>query len=60
MPQRKHRARVVYDNAVNPDAITNLTITKKLYDVTGENRLPKSRIRQPFDFRLYLATESGR
>ena len=51
------RARIVYDNTVNPAAITNLTITKKLYDVTGQNEITNDDT--TFDFRLYLATESG-
>ena len=53
------RARVVYDNAVNPVAITNLTIQKKLYDVTGENVLTEIDDNTTFDFRLYLATETS-
>lgn len=53
------RARVVYENVVNPDAITNLTITKKLYDVTGENEITEAEDNTTFDFRLYLATDSG-
>ena len=51
------RARVVYDNTVASTAITNLTIQKKLYDVTGENEITDDNT--TFDFRLYLATESG-
>lgn len=52
------RARVVYDNVFNPDAITNLTIQKKLFDVTGET-ITEEQDKSTFDFRLYLATESG-
>lgn len=53
------RARVVYDNKVNPDAITNLTITKKLFDVTGQRGISEAEDNTTFDFRLYLATDSG-
>ena len=53
------RARVVYDNKVNPDAITNLTITKRLFDVTGQWEISEAEDNTTFDFRLYLATDSG-
>ena len=55
----KDRARVGYDNAVDPDAVTDLAITKKVYDVTGENEITAAEDDTTFDFRLYLATESG-
>lgn len=53
------RARVVYDNEVNPGAITNLTIKKRLFDVTGTIEITEEDDDTTFDFRLYLATESG-
>ncbi len=53
------RARVVYDNAVNPDAITILSIKKRLFDVTGQNEITEDDDVTVFNFRLYLATESG-
>ncbi|MBO5520336.1 MAG: LPXTG cell wall anchor domain-containing protein, partial [Eubacterium sp.] len=55
----EQRARVVYDNEVAPDALSDLTITKKLFDVTGEQEITEEEDKAVFDFRLYLATESG-
>ena len=49
------RSRVHYDNQVNPDAIRNVTFTKKLYDETGEKAIQDDDAR--FSFRLYLGTE---
>ena len=51
----EERARVVYTNAVKPDAFSHLEITKKLYDVNGDEITDPS----VFNFRLYLATETG-
>ena len=53
------RARVVYENEVDPDAITNLYIKKRLYNVTGEHEISESQDNTTFDFRLYLATDTG-
>ena len=53
------RGRVVYDNVVSLDALTSLTITKKLYDVTGQTEITENDDKTVFNFRLYLATESG-
>ncbi|MBQ4185212.1 MAG: LPXTG cell wall anchor domain-containing protein [Clostridiales bacterium] len=53
------RARVVYENEVALDAITNLYIKKRLYDVTGEHEISASQDDTTFDFRLYLATDTG-
>ena len=50
------RARIVYTNTVNPDAIRTLTIRKKLYDEFGESELPNDST--AFSFRLYLRTDS--
>ena len=51
------RSRVIYDNHVSPDALRELSITKKLYDADGEtivNDDPTG-----FNFRLYLAGEGN-
>ncbi len=53
------RARVVYDNAVSPDALRTLTVKKHLFDVTGETELTEDDDKSTFDFRLYLATETA-
>lgn len=53
----KDRARVDYVNTVNPDALRNLTITKRLYREDGETALSDTDDLSTFDFRLYLGTE---
>ena len=52
------RAKVNYDNEVNPDALRSLTIQKQLYRENGETRIPYSEDpKATFDFTLYLAAE---
>ena len=53
------RPSVTYTNAVNPEALRTLTITKELYDETGEHSEEHELKNDPavFSFRLYLATE---
>ncbi len=51
------RAKVNYVNEVNPNALRTLTISKELYDESGETRIPYEQNKTPFRFRLYLATE---
>ena len=53
------RPIVTYTNTVNPSALRTLTITKKLYDETGEHT-EGHEVRgdsASFDLRLFLATE---
>lgn len=51
------RAKVDYVNHVNPDAIRNIRITKKLYNETGTVEINYPDDETEFSFRLYLATE---
>lgn len=50
-----NRAKVNYSNEVNPDALRTMTITKFLFDETGETAIENSKTE--FTFRLYMATE---
>ena len=50
------RARVVYTNEVSENAYSNLEVTKELYDVNGTRITNDPSV---FNFRLYLATETG-
>ena len=49
------RARVAYVNAVNPDALRTLSITKELFNESGETELRTDNA--TFNFRLYFGTE---
>ncbi len=51
------RARVKYDNEVDPDALRTVTITKKLFKEDGTTEIPYELDQTPFTFRLYLASE---
>ena len=51
------RPKVDYVNHVNPNAIRELTIQKKLYDETGDNPITCAVDPTEFTFRLYMATE---
>jgi len=52
------RAKVNYDNEVNPNALRSLTVQKQLYREDGERRIPYSEDpKATFDFTLYLAAE---
>ena len=50
------RARVAYDNVVDPDALRTLTITKRLYEEDGETEILNGDS-STFAFRLYLGAE---
>ena len=50
------RARVVYKNEVNPDALRTLTVTKKLFKEDGIQPIHDENS-AVFAFRLYFATE---
>lgn len=60
------RPEAAFDNQLNPDAVSSLEITKKLYDTNGKTKLhydPKegdaedSEDKSVFNFRLYLGSE---
>ena len=51
------RARVVYRNNVNPEALRTLTIQKLLYDEHGVNEIGADTDNTAFSFRLYMGTE---
>lgn len=51
------RARVIYDNKVDPDAQRTLTFSKKLYDANGVTPITSDEDSTTFDFRLWLGTE---
>ena len=51
--------RVTYVNHVRPEALRNLTITKKLYDADGVTLLSSADDATTFDFRLYLGSEDA-
>ena len=54
----ENRSTVIYDNHVREGAMRNLTITKKLYDVTGVEEIhydPDHPV--TFSLRLYFSTE---
>ena len=54
----RNRSHVVYDNHVDDDALRDLTITKKLYDVTGLNEIPYDPAHPvTFSLRLYFKSE---
>ena len=53
----RERSRVTYVNEVNPEALRNLTIVKRLFDETGENEIEDPDAQ--FAFRLYFQTEAG-
>ena len=55
----KNRARAVFVNNVDPDALRTLTITKLVYDESGENEYRNPSDRTTFGFRLYFGTESS-
>ncbi len=52
-----NRAKVDYVNAVSPEALRNLQITKNLFREDGETRLSHDEDNSVFSFRLYMATE---
>ncbi|MBQ1352726.1 MAG: fibro-slime domain-containing protein, partial [Firmicutes bacterium] len=52
----KDRPRVVYENTVDPEALRDLTFTKKLFDADGVTPIHDDDT--IFNFRLYLSTES--
>ena len=51
------RARVAYVNTVNPEALRDLTITKKLYREDGHTAISHSEDDSTFSFRLYFGPE---
>lgn len=51
------RARVIYDNKVDPDAQRTVTISKKLFDADGVTPITSDEDSTAFDFRLWLGTE---
>ena len=51
----KDRPYATYRNHVDPHALRDLTVTKKLYDETGQHELHGDPA--VFNYRLYLATE---
>ena len=53
------RSKVKYDNTVNPEALRNLTIQKKLFKEDGRTPIPYADDQTEFTFRLYLAPEFG-
>ncbi len=57
LAETKDRPRVTYINTVDPSAVRDMTITKKLYDETGETEIPAEDDPTSFTFRLYLGTE---
>ncbi|MDO5131801.1 MAG: SpaA isopeptide-forming pilin-related protein, partial [Eubacteriales bacterium] len=52
-----NRARVAYENAVEPGARRTLTVTKKLFREDGETEITAEQDSATFNFRLYLGTE---
>lgn len=53
----EERPTLEFDNHVKPDAVRSMTITKKLYDVNGEDVLSYPEDDTLFTFRLYLGNE---
>ncbi len=53
----EERARVNYVNAVDPDALRTLTLTKKLFREDGFTPISSLEDSTTFSFRLYLGTE---
>lgn len=51
------RARVAYTNEVDPDALRNLTIKKKLFKEDGVTEITADQDSTEFSFRLSLGTE---
>ena len=51
------RARVVFENTVDPDALRTLTITKKLYREDGVTPISAAEDGSLFNLRLYFGTE---
>ena len=55
--ETKNRPRVTYVNTVKPEALRTISVTKKLFDETGENEISAETDPTTFTFRLYLGTE---
>ena len=53
----ENRPQVEYDNHVREGAMRSMTVTKKLYDVNGQNVLVYPEDTATFTFRLYLGNE---
>ena len=51
------RARVVYTNTVNPDALRTMKIQKKVFREDGKTEIPVDEDDATFNFRLYMSTE---
>lgn len=49
------RARVTYDNKVNPDALRTLTFAKRIYKEDGTTEITDDKTE--FSFRMYMSTE---
>ena len=53
------RSKVNYENVVNPEALRNLTLQKKLFKEDGRTPIEYPDDKTEFTFRLYLAPEFG-
>ena len=51
----EERARVIYDNRVDPSALRTISFEKKIFDESGRNEILNDT--SEFNFRLYLSTE---
>lgn len=52
------RKKVIFENHVDPDALRNLSITKRLYDAAG-HRVTKAQDPTTFRYRVYLGEDSN-